>query len=488
MKIRIVKNFAKKNFSFNNLSIRGKIVISFIVIILLIATLNILLMVTSLSYNEQYDQIVENITMANSINGQFKVSVDSEMWNIVAGKINFEEGKQYKFINKAIVDINTIKGNVKSNDNMIRLEVVLRTIETLSGYVDVMKKQIKEKKKVDENMEVLENIRNITLLIEEDIQEFILYELKESEKLNNEIQESFQSWVVTNIIVLCLVVLFSILAIWIISGSISHPIKELCKSTKLISEGNFDVRVESVASNELDILGKSFNMMAVKVKELIDSNIREQENMKKSELKALQAQINPHFLYNTLDTILWMADSGKREQVKEIVKALSSFFRISLSKGKDFITIKEEIEHISSYLTIQKIRYRNILNYKIIIDERIYRYKILNLTLQPLVENALYHGIKNRRAGGFIEVRGYEKNNEVIFEIMDNGVGMTPEKYSMIIEELNDNGSPKIKESGFGLNNVHKRIKLYYGKDYGISIDSNYKVGTNVYVRMAIRE
>jgi two-component system sensor histidine kinase YesM len=219
--------------------------------------------------------------------------------------------------------------------------------------------------------------------------------------------------------------------------------------------------------------------MIGKIRELLDAKIKEQANLKKAELRALQAQINPHFLYNTLDTIIWMAESKKTDEVIEIVRALSSFFRISLSKGKDWITIGEEIERTRSYLTIQKMRYRDIMDYEIKVDEGVLDSTILKLILQPLVENALYHGIKNKRSGGTITLRAKQKNeNEILLQVEDDGIGFTPEKLAQVQAELNDDSGEIRLESGFGIDNVNKRIKLYYGKQYGLSIKSEYYTGT----------
>ena len=184
----------------------------------------------------------------------------------------------------------------------------------------------------------------------------------------------------------------------------------------------------------------------------------------------MQAQINPHFLYNTLDTIIWMAEAQKTEQVIEIVSALSSFFRISLSKGKDWITIGEELERTRSYLTIQKMRYRDIMDFKIEADEEVLNNTILKLILQPLVENALYHGIKNKRGGGTIVVRARQKNeNEILLEVEDNGIGLHSGKAAQLQAELDDDSGEIKLESGFAIGNVNKRIRLYYGRQYGLS-------------------
>jgi two-component system sensor histidine kinase YesM len=185
-----------------------------------------------------------------------------------------------------------------------------------------------------------------------------------------------------------------------------------------------------------------------------------------------------------------MAEAKKNKQVIEIVRSLSSFFRIALSKGMDWIPIRQEIEHVHSYLQIQKIRYQDILDYRIEVDEQILDGTILKLTLQPLAENALYHGIKNKRNGGTIIVRAKRgENNHATLEVEDDGVGFTPYKLSKIRTALDgDFNDVTTKESGFGLENVNKRIKLYYGKEYNLSIDSQYLTGTKVTLQIPLQE
>jgi two-component system sensor histidine kinase YesM len=253
--------------------------------------------------------------------------------------------------------------------------------------------------------------------------------------------------------------------------------------TTALTENDLQVLVTSENANEIAELGLSFNIMIGKIKELLDNKVKEQENLKKAEFRALQAQINPHFLYNTLDTIVWMAEAKQNDQVIEIVSALSRFFRISLSRGKDWITVEEEIERTRSYLTIQKIRYRDIPDYTIEVDESVLNGTTIKLILQPLVENALYHGIKNKRGGGTINVRANKKDDVTIqFEVEDNGIGMTGYKLEKIQANLNGNADNinLEAENGFGLENVNQRVKLYYGKEYGLSIDSQCNEGTRI--------
>jgi two-component system sensor histidine kinase YesM len=294
-------------------------------------------------------------------------------------------------------------------------------------------------------------------------------------------RESFARWQIFSGILIFSAVGFSVLAAWGLSRSIYTPIKKLHDVTTTITKNDLQALMTSDNVDEITELGMSFNIMIGKIKELLDSKIKEQENLKKAELRALQAQINPHFLYNTLDTIIWMAESKKTDQVVKIVSALSNFFRISLSKGMDWITIGEEVDRIRSYLTIQKIRYQDILDFKIDVSDDVAENTILKLILQPLVENALYHGIKNKRQGGTITIRARRQGEEEIrIEVEDDGIGFPPEKLSRLQAELEDDTGDIKLESGFGIGNVNKRIRLYYGKPYGLSVQSEYASGTCV--------
>jgi len=294
-------------------------------------------------------------------------------------------------------------------------------------------------------------------------------------------REGLIRWEIVSIALMVAAVGFSVAAAWRLSQSIYTPIKKLHDVTATITRNDLQALVTSDNVDEITELGMSFNIMIGKIRELVDSKVKEQENLKKAELRVLQAQINPHFLYNTLDTIIWMAQSNKNEQVIEIVSALSKFFRISLSKGQDWITVAEEIERTRSYLTIQKMRYRDILDFQIELDPRAADNTILKLILQPLVENALYHGIKNKRQGGTIKVRARPRNGtEVELEVEDDGIGFTPDNLARLQAELEDDSGDIRMESGFGIGNVNKRIRLYYGRQYGLSVRSEYNTGTCV--------
>jgi two-component system sensor histidine kinase YesM len=464
-----------------NLSIRAKILASLCIVILLMGATNIVSMLQVLRYSRQYDAIITNITTANSISGSVKPDIDNEMWKIVAGKVEFSNGRQYEIIDNVDAKVSWMMENTDSQRARVKLDLILRTLQSLKEQIDQMGDRIAHNSTATENEAVLENIRFSTSVLDEVVQNYVLYEVNRTEGQYQVMRESFARWQIFSIILIFSAVGFAVVAAWSLSKSIYTPIKKLHDVTTTITKNDLQALMTSDNVDEITELGMSFNIMIGKIKELLDSKIKEQENLKKAELRALQAQINPHFLYNTLDTIIWMAESKKTDQVVKIVTALSKFFRISLSKGMDWITIGEEVERIKSYLTIQKMRYRDILDFKIEVDKDVAENTILKLILQPLVENALYHGIKNKRKGGTINVRARRKGeDEVLLEVEDDGIGFTPEKLAKLRAELNNDSGDIKMESGYGIGNVNNRIRLYYGKQYGLSIQSEYSTGTCV--------
>lgn len=274
---------------------------------------------------------------------------------------------------------------------------------------------------------------------------------------------------------LCGLVIPLLLSIWL-SYRLLMPIKVLQSDMKQVENGNFNIQTEIKQMNEIGQLGRSFNLMVSRTKFLMEETIQNEENKRKSELLLLQSQINPHFLYNTLDSIVWMAEQKQHEQVVLMTSALAKLFRASITKDQELVPIRVEVEHITNYLLIQKMRYNNELNYIIDIDESIYSYKTLKILLQPVVENAIYHGIRNMYGmeDGMITIRGRESEDQIVFEVVDNGHGMTVEQQEQLLF-INKEG---IRSQGIGIRNVNERIKLYFGYKYGIQISSEIEVGT----------
>ncbi len=260
----------------------------------------------------------------------------------------------------------------------------------------------------------------------------------------------------------------------IISNRISSPITKLKNHMQLIQKGNLYKKIEIEGQREIVVLANSFNIMIEEIRELIDTVFYEQKEKRKSEFIALQTQINPHFLYNTLDSIVYLSENNMNEKVVEMVVALSKFFRISISRGKNIILLSEELEHAKNYLLIQKIRYHDKFTFEFEIDEDVKAYKTVKLILQPLIENAIYHGINTEYNQGKIIIRAYKKEDYLILEVEDDGYGITDPK----IQELYDRMKNSDKLKSVGLRNVYQRLKLYYGENTNFEIDSELDIKT----------
>lgn len=266
-----------------------------------------------------------------------------------------------------------------------------------------------------------------------------------------------------------------------ISDKISNPIKSLDGSVREIESGNLDVEIVPSGSYEVEHLGKSIKNMLGRIKVLMSDLVEEHNAKRKSEFDTLQSQINPHFLYNTLDIIVWMIENENSDKAVSIVTALAKFFRISLSKGKNIITVKDEVEHVRNYLMIQNMRFKNRFEYSIDVDEEVLSYSSLKLMLQPLVENAIYHGMEFMDGDGEIDVKVFKEDDSLYFTITDNGLGMSED---MVETLLSKDFVPSKKGSGIGVKNVNERIKLYFGSEYGLKVESEPDEGTKITIHL----
>ena len=270
-----------------------------------------------------------------------------------------------------------------------------------------------------------------------------------------------------------------------ISRSITQPIQQLCDSMERVQEGDFSVSDIVVKSqNEIGSLTKSFNVMTHRIQDLMEQNIREQEAKRKSELKALQSQINPHFLYNTLDSIIWMAEGKKNEEVVLMTASLARLLRQSISNEDEVVSIGQEVEYARGYLTIQKMRYKDKMEFQIEVDPSILHIPLIKLVLQPVIENAIYHGLKYKESKGLLLVKGFMKNDNAVLQVIDNGVGMDEETLAHIYERHKVN----YQSNGVGVYNVQKRLQLYYGNEYGITYESKKGEGTTATITIPGRQ
>lgn len=267
-----------------------------------------------------------------------------------------------------------------------------------------------------------------------------------------------------------------------ISSKITGPIKALDKSVNALEAGELNTPIDTSGSYEIRHLGRSISNMARQIQILMNDIVAEQEFKRKREFDTLQSQINPHFLYNTLDIIVWMIENEKKEQAVKAVTALARFFRISLSKGKSIIPVRDELEHVRNYLTIQQMRFKNKFTYEITAEPETLNLTSLKLILQPLVENAIYHGMEFMDGDGEIEIRVSADDSGLWFLIRDNGLGMTAAQVDRLLSD-----HPHVtsgRGSGIGVKNVNERIRLYFGEAYGLEIESEPDEGTVIRIRI----
>jgi len=456
-------------------SIKGRLFFTYAVIIIAMLVPFVISFFSTRGLSIEYGRLISNINYANDLNSIVKTDINAEIWNIVSGDVRFEEGKQFRILSDIDNRLTNLYNNASSDENRQKINVVRRTMITLSNYVYRLGDQIRANARVSENIAVMDEIQNVSSLAYNMLQDFMISEINSIGVVNQQLKRTERITTVIEIITLIAVILFAALALLSLTGNINRNIAGIKALTSRIADGDLDARARPTGLTELMEITGDLNIMANRISELFEKNIEEQKRLQMSKMQTLQAQITPHFLYNTFDTIIWLAQAERNKEVIDITLALSNFFRISLSHGKEWITVEKEIEHVTSYLTIQKARYGSILDYEISADKGLMDGTILKLLLQPLVENAIYHGVKNLRRRGRILVSGELNDEKMLFSVQDNGIGMTPEQLESVRKNVRE-----IRDASYGMYNVNHRIRLYYGVDGDITIESEYGKGTRV--------
>ncbi len=446
-----------------------------------------ILLYSLLTFYSEYNRIGDNIVIANKYNVEFKEDMDAVMYQMVIRAISkdaVEEKLNMKspdtLIEEASKDFTSLKGTSYSRQASDTAGSIINLLNTLGDRVNDINLTVKQSGYYDENMLSLDtNIRIITQLIQERISEYNYYEAESLEQVRADLAGRVD-FIIRIIIILFLAVTgISLTLVYSVTRSISSSVEELRRLAEEYGRGNLDARAYDFGDVEFNVLNQTFNGMASQIGELIE-NVRQAEvSSRDLELKLLQAQINPHFLYNTLDNIIWLVEDDRKEDAENIVTYLSQFFRTTLSGGRDFITLKEEFNHIKAYLKIQAFRYRDILSFEMDLPEELCSYLIIKMALQPIVENALYHGIKYKRSMGKITVSAADAGENISILVTDDGIGMEPDELSKLRIAVSEE-HPNPDDSGFGMANVSERLRMNYGETYGLYIESEYGKGTTV--------
>lgn len=427
--------------------------------------------------------MINSVVVASEFSLDFKKDFDYETYLLIVENKSIEESSLDEMLAEAERIVKGLEEITDSQDNIDRLDSVKKYLKNLNIYKGRIEQNLSDGNKYEDNIEIWENdVQIVTSLLRESIFQYIYYEIKDIQQSREEYQDFFMKLISFLLIAFIAFLILIIIISYYIPLSITRPIKRLSEITDQVAKGDLSVRSDVRTGAEVSMLNDSLNTMIDKINELLEQVKREQISLRKAEFEVLQSQINPHFLYNTLDTIVWLAEAGDQKKVVSMVGSLSEFFRASLNQGKDIVSIKEELQHVKSYLEIQQVRYQDILRYEIHIPEELDKYVIPKITIQPLVENALYHGIKNKRGLGEIIINGRKEEDCFVIEVRDNGIGMTPERLKQVQDAIHYKETSEVEI--YGLYNVNERIRLNFGEDFGISIQSVYKEGTIVTVNL----
>lgn len=441
------------------------------------ACLMIILLFIFWQYTGQYNKLSENLAVSSEFNLRFKDDLDLEMYYIAIGS---KESSNLEDVLEQVEDAQEIMQKLRRNtynNNGVK------SLNSLDSYLENLRQrmlQLVEIKEYDKRMEFMDsNIRIITGLIMQEMQNYIynesMYLVQVEKSLTHRVKLLISGMAVLLIATLGILMRRS----FRLTDGIIQPVNIMLDKVKKVGRGKFDMIPIEAEIEEIEELDEGINKMARKISALLENVRQEKEMQHLTELQLIQAQVNPHFLYNTLDTIVWLIEDGMTDDAVEMISSLSIFFRTSLSKGNDIIPLSEEERHTLSYLEIQQYRYRDILEFEINIPKELSGIPVPKLSIQPLAENALYHGIKNRRGKGKILIEGREEEDALVLTVSDNGQGMTPERLHEVQEAIRTG-----ERAGFGLAAVAERIALYYGPGYGMKIFSEEGKGTTVEIRL----
>lgn len=441
------------------------------------ACLMIILLFIFWQYTGQYNKLSENLAVSSEFNLRFKDDLDLEMYYIAIGS---KESSDLEDVLEQVEDAQEIMQKLRRNtynNNGVK------SLNSLDSYLENLRQrmlQLVEIKEYDKRMEFMDsNIRIITGLIMQEMQNYIynesMYLVQVEKSLTHRVKLLISGMAVLLIATLGILMRRS----FRLTDGIIQPVNIMLDKVKKVGRGKFDMIPIEAEIEEIEELDEGINKMARKISALLENVRQEKEMQHLTELQLIQAQVNPHFLYNTLDTIVWLIEGGMTDDAVEMISSLSIFFRTSLSKGNDIIPLSEEERHTLSYLEIQQYRYRDILEFEINIPKELSGIPVPKLSIQPLAENALYHGIKNRRGKGKILIEGREEEDALVLTVSDNGQGMTPERLHEVQEAIRTG-----ERAGFGLAAVAERIALYYGPGYRMKIFSEEGKGTTVEIRL----
>ena len=436
----------------------------------------ILLLVASMCISiGNYSTITHNMNLSSEFSLSFKENMDLKMYHYCVGSAE-QKTLPVKDVNRAIRLAEKLEKTTVRKESRRAIELVIADCKNLKKRM----RAIAETKGYDSRqVQLTYNVYVLTELIQKAMGDYIYYEAGYLKKVENDMFARILAVGIILGIFVFVIVALVVKKSFRLAGEITDPIGGVSDNVRKVGHGNSDITPVETNVIEVKELDRGILKMAGRIQTLLENVKEEERKQHMIQLELLQAQVNPHFLYNTLDTIVWMVEADMHDEAIEMLTHLSVFFRTVLSKGEDVISLHDEVLHTKSYLEIQQIRYSDILDYTIELPQDMEEIRLPKMTLQPLVENALYHGVKEKRGKSSIWITFEDAGRDIVIQVKDDGIGMTEDRLREVQEGLKNNQSV-----GFGMSAVEGRLKLYYGEEYGLDICSKYQEGTVIRVNI----
>ena len=436
----------------------------------------ILLLVASMCISiGNYSTITHNMNLSSEFSLSFKENMDLKMYHYCVGSAE-QKTLPVKDVNRAIRLAEKLEKTTVRKESRRAIELVIADCKNLKKRM----RAIAETKGYDSRqVQLTNNVYVLTELTQKAMGDYIYYEAGYLKKVENDMFARILAVGIILGIFVFVIVALVVKKSFRLAGEITDPIGGVSDNVRKVGHGNFDIIPVETNVIEVKELDRGILKMAGRIQTLLENVKEEERKQHMVQLELLQAQVNPHFLYNTLDTIVWMVEADMHDEAIEMLTHLSVFFRTVLSKGEDVISLHDEVLHTKSYLEIQQIRYSDILDYTIELPQDMEEIRLPKMTLQPLVENALYHGVKEKRGKSSIWITFEDAGRDIVIQVKDDGIGMTEDRLREVQEGLKNNQSV-----GFGMSAVEGRLKLYYGEEYGLDICSKYQEGTVIRVNI----
>ena len=436
----------------------------------------ILLLVASMCISiGNYSTITHNMNLSSEFSLSFKENMDLKMYHYCVGSAE-QKTLPVKDVNRAIRLAEKLEKTTVRKESRRAIELVIADCKNLKKRM----RAIAETKGYDSRqIQLTNNVYVLTELTQKAMGDYIYYEAGYLKKVENDMFARILAVGIILGIFVFVIVALVVKKSFRLAGEITDPIGGVSDNVRKVGHGNFDIIPVETNVIEVKELDRGILKMAGRIQTLLENVKEEERKQHMIQLELLQAQVNPHFLYNTLDTIVWMVEADMHDEAIEMLTHLSVFFRTVLSKGEDVISLHDEVLHTKSYLEIQQIRYSDILDYTIELPQDMEEIRLPKMTLQPLVENALYHGVKEKRGKSSIWITFEDAGRDIVIQVKDDGIGMTEDRLREVQEGLKNNQSV-----GFGMSAVEGRLKLYYREEYGLDICSKYQEGTVIRVNI----